>query len=61
MTVQVLYKVVKVTITKYTIAPSPTIADPGTFQNTLNDEPPLGVIREQGEWPLRPKGARSMA
>ena len=24
-------------------------------------EPPLGVIREQGEWPLRPKGARSMA
>ncbi len=25
------------------------------------DEPPLGVIREQGEWPLRPKGARSMA
>ncbi len=23
-------------------------------------EPPLGVIREQGEWPLRPKGARSM-
>ena len=26
-----------------------------------NDEPPLGVIREQGEWPLRPKGAGSMA
>ncbi len=24
-------------------------------------EPPLGVIREQGERPLRPKGARSMA
>ncbi len=24
------------------------------------DEPPLGVIREQGEWPLRPDGARSM-
>ena len=23
-------------------------------------EPPLGVIGEQGEWPLRPKGARSM-
>ncbi len=23
-------------------------------------EPQLGVIREQGEWPLRPKGARSM-
>ncbi len=22
-------------------------------------EPPLGVIREQGEWPLRPKGAGS--
>ena len=22
-------------------------------------EPPLGVIREQGEWALRPKGARS--
>ena len=24
----------------------------------FNMEPPLGVIREQGEWPLRPKGAR---
>ncbi len=24
-------------------------------------EPPIGVIKEQGEWPLRPKGARSMA
>ncbi len=24
-------------------------------------EPPLGVIREQGEWPLRHNGARSMA
>ncbi len=24
-------------------------------------EPPLRVIREQGEWPIRPKGARSMA
>ncbi len=23
-------------------------------------EPLLGVIREQGEWPLRPKGARSI-
>ena len=23
-------------------------------------EPPLGVIGEQGKWPLRPKGARSM-
>ncbi len=24
-------------------------------------EHPLGVIREQEEWPLRPEGARSMA
>ncbi len=22
-----------------------------------NNEPPLGVIRKEGEWPLRPKGA----
>ncbi len=28
---------------------------------TGNNETLLGVIREQGEWPLRPKGARSMA
>ncbi len=27
----------------------------------VSQEPPLGVIREQGEWPLRAKGARSMA
>ncbi len=26
----------------------------------INEEPPLGAIREQGEWPWRPKGARSM-
>ncbi len=26
-----------------------------------NIDPQLGVIREQGEWPLTPKGARSMA
>ena len=26
-----------------------------------NNEPLLGVIREQGEWPLRQKGAKSMA
>ncbi len=35
--------------------------DGGMYMDPLFDEHLLGVIREQGEWPLRPKGARSMA
>ncbi len=31
-----------------------------SFQSNSNYEPLLVVIGEQGEWPLRPKGARSI-
>ena len=39
----------------------PTILEKGSGRLCLINEPPLGVIRDQGAYPLRPKGARSMA
>ncbi len=37
-----------------------SIADMHALLQACITEPPLGVIREQEEWPLRPKKARSM-
>ena len=31
------------------------------FPQGFPSEPPLGLMREQGKWPLRPKGTRGMA